>query len=151
MRRLVAALSVWLLWTTAAPAADFQAGLDAYNRGDYAAAYRELLPLAEQGDAGAQFRLGVMYDEGRGVPQSDAQAAEWYRKAAEQGNAVAQRFLGDMYAEGRGVPQSDAQAVEWYRKAAEQGIMQEDATSSEGRARSTHGTSVAAIGTDGTD
>ncbi len=123
MRRFVAALSAWLLWTVAAcaPAADFEAGVDAYNRGDYAAAYREFLPLAEQGHAAAQFFLGFMYEEGRGVPQSDAQAVAWYRKAAEQGLADAQNNLGVMYHEGEGVPQSDAQAVEWLRKAAEQG------------------------------
>ncbi len=124
MRRFAAALSAWLLWTVAAcaPAADFEAGLAAYNRGDYAAAYREFLPLAEQGHADAQYFLGDMYRRGRGVPQSDAQAVEWTRKAAEQGMARAQSARGDMYRKGLGVPQSDVQAVEWYRKAAEQGL-----------------------------
>ena len=61
--------------------------------------------------------------EGRGgLPQSDALAVEWYRKAADQGYAQAQYNLGGMYEEGRGgLPQSDALAVEWYRKAADQG------------------------------
>ena len=40
---------------------------------------------AEEGVAEAQFNLGVMYAEGRGVPQDDAEAARWYRLAAEQG------------------------------------------------------------------
>jgi TPR repeat protein len=62
-----------------------------------------------------------MYEQGRGVAQSDAEAVAWYRKAAEQGYAYAQFNLGFMYEEGRGVGQSDAEAVAWYRKAAEQG------------------------------
>lgn len=76
---------------------------------------------AEQGDASAQFNLGVMYDNGEGVPQDHQQAVAWYRKAAEQGYASAQFNLGNMYLNGRGVPQDHQQAVIWYRKAAEQG------------------------------
>lgn len=49
--------------------ADFQEGLDAYNRGDYQAALREMRPLAEQGDARAQVNLGYMYEKGLGVAQ----------------------------------------------------------------------------------
>ena len=76
---------------------------------------------AEQGNAIAQFNLGVMYEQGRGVGQSDTKAVAWFRQAAEQGYAYAQFNLGFMYEEGRGVGQSDAEAVAWYRKAAEQG------------------------------
>ena len=56
------------------------------------------------------------------MPQDDAEAVKWYRKAAEQGLASAQFNLGQMCALGRGVPQDDAEAVKWYRKAAEQGL-----------------------------
>ena len=101
--------------------ADFEAGRDAYNRNDYATALREWRPLAEQGNAKAQFTLGAMYDNGYGVPQDYKQALAWYRKAAEQGHAKAQYNLGVMYANGQGVPQDYKQAVAWYRKAAEQG------------------------------
>jgi uncharacterized protein len=76
---------------------------------------------AEQGDAAAQFNLGVMYYEGRSVQQDYNQAAAWYRKAAEQGHAKAQFNLGMMYDEGQGVQQNYTQAAAWYRKAAEQG------------------------------
>ena len=64
-----------------------------------------------------------MYRHGLGgLPQSDALAVEWYRKAADQGDAAAQNNLALMYRDGRGgLPQSDALAVEWYRKAADQG------------------------------
>ncbi len=107
----------------AAPAwADFKAGAEAYQRGDYATALKEWRPLAEQGDAGAQFNLGVMYDDGRGVPQDDAEAVRGYRRAAEQGYAEAQFNLGLMYLKGRGVPQACVQAHMWVNLAAAQGI-----------------------------
>ncbi len=54
--------------------ADFQAGRDAYKRGDYDTALKEWRPLAEQGDAQAQFQLGVKYDEGQGVAQDIREA-----------------------------------------------------------------------------
>ena len=60
--------------------------------------------------------LDMMYKEGKGVPQDDAEAVKWYRKAAEQGHADAQTILGMMYKEGKGVPQDDAEAVKWYLK-----------------------------------
>ena len=48
---------------------DFQDGVDAYKRQDYKTAYKLFLPLAEQGNASAQFNLGVMYGKGQGVPE----------------------------------------------------------------------------------
>jgi TPR repeat protein len=88
---------------------------------DYQTALRLLRPLAEQGDAKAQVALGEMYAFGEGVPESDEQAAIWFRKAADQGDASAQDHLGDMYLKGIGVPPDYAQAVIWYRKSAVQG------------------------------
>jgi hypothetical protein len=76
---------------------------------------------AEQGDASAQVRLGLMYSQGRGVPQNDTEAVKWYRAAAEQGNVTAQNTLGMRYYFGDGVPESKAEAAKWYRLAAEQG------------------------------
>ena len=101
--------------------ADFQKGLTAYKRGDYATALREWTPLAEQGDAAAQFNLGVMYEKGQGVPQDDKTAVKWYRLAAEQGNASAQNNLGAMYNNGNGVPQDYVYAHMWYNIAASSG------------------------------
>ena len=78
---------------------------------------------AEQGHAGGQFQLGLMYAAGRGGLQKDeVQAAEWFRKAAEQGHAYSQTLIAVMLAEGKGgLPRDEAQAAQWYRKAAEQG------------------------------
>ncbi|MFC1776996.1 tetratricopeptide repeat protein [Pseudomonadota bacterium] len=76
---------------------------------------------AELGDASAQFKMALMYDRGKGMPQDYAEAVRWYRKSAEQGFVEAQYNLGSMYDSGVGVPQEYAEAVIWYRKAAEQG------------------------------
>ena len=65
--------------------ADFEKGLTAAQKGDFATALREWTPLAKQGDTDAQFNLGIMYDNGQGVPQDDKIAVKWYRLAAEQG------------------------------------------------------------------
>jgi hypothetical protein len=80
--------------------------------------------LVEQGDAGAQFNLGWMYDNGQGVVQDYKEAIKWYRLAAEQGHANAQYNLGCLYDEGEGVVQDYKEAVKWYRLAAEQGVAQ---------------------------
>ena len=76
---------------------------------------------AEQGNAGAQYGLGVMYANGDGVPQDDREVVAWFRKAAEQGNANAQHNLGVMYANGDGVPQDYVEAYAWSNLAAAQG------------------------------
>jgi formylglycine-generating enzyme required for sulfatase activity/peptidoglycan hydrolase-like protein with peptidoglycan-binding domain len=119
LRRFVLALA---LCTIASPVwADYQTGVDAYQRGDYATALREWRPLAERGDSRAQFNLGFMYANGHGTSQNYAEAVKWYRKAANQGQAVATYNLGIMYHNGRGVSEDFAEAVKWYRKAADQG------------------------------
>ena len=68
---------------------------------------------AEQGVAGAQCRLGVMYAEGRGVTQDDTESARWFQLAAEQGDAEAQGGLGLAYAAGRGVSQNLVASHMW--------------------------------------
>jgi hypothetical protein len=78
-------------------------------------------PLADQGDAAAQNKIGEMYMNGQGVTQDYAEAMNWYRKAADQGDADAQLNIGRMYESGEGVMQDYKQAAEWFRKAADQG------------------------------
>ncbi len=119
---LIAALCAGFTLGLTAPAwAGYDEGVAAYKRGDYATALREFRSLADQGNANAQFSLGIMYSNGLGVPQDYAEAVKWSRKAAEQGDAKAQYNLGIMYRNGEGVPQDYASALQWYRKAAEQG------------------------------
>ena len=101
--------------------ADFQAGLAAYDRGEFETALKEWRPLAEQGNVSFQFLLGTMYADGQGVPQDDQEAVKWFRRAAEQGHASAQFNLGLSYNLGEGVTQDYQEGVKWYRLAAEQG------------------------------
>jgi uncharacterized protein len=77
---------------------------------------------ADAGDAQAQFELARAYEDGKGLPQDDTKAVEWFRKSADQGNAQAQNSLGVMYALGRGVTRDREEAVRWYKKAAKTGL-----------------------------
>ena len=81
---LAALCAGFMLGLTAPAWAGFDEGVAAYNRGDFATAIREWRPLAEQGNAKAQYNLGVMYDEGLGVPQDYVQAHMWYSLAASR-------------------------------------------------------------------
>jgi TPR repeat protein len=101
--------------------ADFDKGLAAAKSGDFATALREWRPLAEDGHAKSQYNLGVLYDNGDGVPQDYKTALQWYTLAAEQGDASAQHSLGSMYRYGEGVLQDYKTALKWYTLAAEQG------------------------------
>ena len=92
---------------------DFDKGLTAYNNGDYATALKEWKPLAEEGDVDAQYYLGVLYDNGDGVPQDYKEAVRWYTLAAEQGDVDAQYNLDFIHRKGLGVPQDDKEAV-WF-------------------------------------
>ncbi len=100
---------------------NFDAGRAGNERQDYATMLREFRPLAEQGEAWAQYNLGTMYYFGQGVAQDYKAAVQWYSKAAEQGIALAQFNLGTMYENGQGVVQDYKAAVRWFSKAAKQG------------------------------
>lgn len=119
---LFATLGAFTALVAAVPAwADFQAGLDAYQKGDYVAAAKEWQPLAGQGDAVAQYNLGLLYLDGHGVPESLATAVEWFRRAAEQDYAPAQHNLGAMYGSGHGVKRDYIQAYKWLNLCAAKG------------------------------
>ena len=96
-------------------------GYAAYNRGDYATAFRLWRPLAEKGDAFTQFSIGLMYAVGQGVPQDYKEAVKWLRLSAAQKDAAAQFYLGSMYERGHGVLQDFKEAAKLYRLAATQG------------------------------
>ena len=110
-----------LLFCTQPAFADLAKGLDAAQKGDFATALKEWQPLAEQGNAVAQFNLGVMYENGQGVTQDYKTAVKYYTLAAEQGYADAQFSLGYMYENGEGTAQDYKAAIHWYTKGAEQG------------------------------
>ena len=119
--RFPVALVLSMVCLTVPAWADFNEGEKAYHLGDYAAALREWQPLAKQGQAVAQYHLGLLYANGQGVPKDDAQARQWYEKAAVQGYAIAQASLASLYDYGRGGPQDFKMAVRWYLRAANQG------------------------------
>ena len=83
--------------------------------------FMKLKRSAEQGNAEAQYKLGLMYDIGKEVDQDYQKAFKWYEKSANQGLASSQSRLGSMYRYGKGVEVNHAKASEWYWKAYEQG------------------------------
>jgi tetratricopeptide (TPR) repeat protein len=100
----------------AAPS-DVKAGIDRWTRGDYAGAIAQWRPLAEAGNADAQFNMGQAYKLGRGVAANAATAQSWYQKAARQGHEQAQVNVGLLlYNSGR-----RQEALPWIRKAVELG------------------------------
>ena len=118
MRWATMMLAVGVVLVAAPACTDFEAGEEAYERFDYATALKEWRPLAEQGDAAAQYNLGVMYREGQGVPQDDVQAYLWMNLAAAQGFEQAQKVRDLMARKMTPAQRADAQrlAREWKLK-----------------------------------
>ena len=117
---IVCAMLLYGLAVTAAPN-PYAAGLKAYRAGQYATAYKTLLPLARKRDARAMYLVGVMYESGNGVPQDGPTAAGWFDAAAKLGNASAQYSLARMTIEGRGVEKSRNKGIALLSAAANQG------------------------------
>jgi tetratricopeptide (TPR) repeat protein len=115
--------TILLMLSLAAPVAagPLEDAAVAFNKGDCATTLRIIRPLAEQGDAVVQRKLGYFYETGTCVPKNYAEAMKWYRKAADQGDATAQYDIGVMYYNGEGVPRDYAEAMKWFREAADQG------------------------------
>src|SRR4051794_15929701 len=115
-KRLLVAILVWGL---AAPllAQSVKTGIDAWLKGDYAAAVAAWRPLAENGDTEAQFNLAQAYRFGRGVPINLAAAQTWYERAAEKGHPNAQTILGAMLFDNGNRPGG----LRWLKRAAENG------------------------------
>ncbi len=121
MKRLIAALTV-ALFTVIAPArADFAAGVQAYDGGDYKIARAEWTPLAQSGDAQAQVALADLYRFGAGRDPDMIKAVYWFRRAAIQGDAIGQLNLGEHYLTGQGVKRDPVEAYMWLSLAAARG------------------------------
>ena len=99
----------------------FNEGLSAFKNGDFKKAFEHWYPLAEEGNAESQNRLGYLYEHGKGVKRDYKKAVKWYLKAAEKNEPAAQFNLGVMYRKGHGVKKDDKLARTWYEKAAKQG------------------------------
>lgn len=120
--RLLAVTSMVVMGYGRMASADYTAGLEAFNSGDYATAYTEWFVEATDGNARAQHGLGLLYEIGKGVPHIDAkEAARWYQLAADQNYPPAQSNLARLYADGRGVSHDPTKAIELWTKAAEAG------------------------------
>jgi hypothetical protein len=108
-----------ILLIAAGPAfADYDQGLIAFSNGEFDTAIKEFRTLAERGDPGAQFMLGVMYFNGFGVTQDNRVAAIFFYQAAQQGEGEAQLALGSLFIRGVGVFQDLVQAQTWLGLAA---------------------------------
>ena len=124
MRKLLVIIGVCAVATVGSSPvsfAGFDEGLISYKRGDFKTAILEFRKSATDGYRAAQFILGQMYFQGRGVAQDKKTAFNWYRKAAVQEMPPAQYMLGVMYRDGLGTIQNSKEAVKWFGKAASQG------------------------------
>jgi cell division septation protein DedD len=112
---LAAALAIW-----AAPplhAQTVKSGIEAWQRADYSGAVAVWRPLAETGDADAQFNLGQAYRLGRGVPTNLAAAKTWFERAANQGHIDAETTLGLLLFQNN----DQAEGLKWLKKASDKG------------------------------
>ena len=117
IKSILVALMVGLLLTgcgSKAGGSKLKAAEQAYRQGDFKTALEVFQPMAEGGNARAQFYLGEMYLNGSGVVKDYAQALKWAGAAAEQKDANAQFTLGGMYETGKGVQRDYILAHMWY-------------------------------------
>ena len=117
--RCVLPLAALLSWPVAA---DFDAGLDAFQNEDYDTALAEWQAASEEGDPRSQYHLGNMYASGTGVRRSLASAFGLYEQSAEAGFGEGQAALAYVFRVGNGVGQNYEVAAKWYLRAANQGI-----------------------------
>ena len=120
------ALSIFAFCLTAniqtAEAGKLEDGVKAFAKKEYEAAAKLLRPLAEKGNAVAQYRIAMMHRMGLGLPKDRKQAQKWSKLAATQGNPEAQQLLGSLYYKGEGAEPDDvSRAYMWYDVAATQG------------------------------
>lgn len=97
------------------------AGMQAYNKGDYAAAYRLLRQAADAGDAQGLVNLGYLYARGYGVRANPLQALRLYELSAKAGSSEGMNALGFRYLHGTGVPKDVKRAAYWFCEAVVRG------------------------------
>jgi len=105
----------WAVFADSKQTTDFQKGVAFFEKQDYTLALPLLLPVAEQGDKDAQFKVGCCYDC---VKQYD-KAMDWYLLAAQQDCAFAMNNIGEMYFKAHGVKEDCKKASEWFKKSAD--------------------------------
>lgn len=124
----IAGLGLWIFALSvtapieAARAGTLEDGVKAFAKKEYEAAAKLLKPLAEKGNAVAQYRIAMMHRMGLGFKKDRKEAQKWSALAAKQGNADAQQLLGSLYYKGEGAEPDDvSKAYMWYDVAAAQG------------------------------
>src|SRR4030095_2881182 len=115
--RYFVAAALLLATPTTVPAQSVKAGIEAWQRSDYAGAVAIWRPLAENGDPDAAFILGQAYRLGRGVPTNLAAAKTWFERSAEKGHVDAQTTLGLLLFQNG----DQAEGLRWLKSAAEKG------------------------------
>ncbi len=117
MKRLAAVL-VLAVGLASNANAGMDEGVQFYITGEYDKALAEFKPLAEQGDAKAQYFMGFLYHHGYGMKVNEVEAAKWFRMGADQGEWQSQYYLGVIYEKGVGIPKDLAAAHMWLSLAA---------------------------------
>lgn len=115
-RRYFVALALFIGAAAPISAQSVKTGIDAWQRADYSGAVAIWRPLAEKGDADAQFNLGQAYRLGRGVPTNLAAAKTWFERAANQGHVDAETTLGLLLFQNG----DQSEGLKWLKKAAQQ-------------------------------
>jgi TPR repeat protein len=122
MKMVLIAVAAILHAATFPAWADFAAGVQAYDSGDYETAFAEWGALAASGDAQAQVAIAGLYRFGAGKRDPDmVKAVYWFRRAAEQGDAIGQLNLGEHFLTGQGVKHDPVEAYMWLSLAAARG------------------------------
>ena len=104
------------------PDMDLASGIAAFEAKEFRRALQLLTPLAEDGNADAQFRLAIMCQNGLGRVASEDQALHWMNASASQGHGLALHGLGIMYLYGECVSKDESEALKWFQRAADQGL-----------------------------
>ena len=121
MRKFSFVLAIISLISLPAMAGPLEDGTDLMAKGNYQGAMSTWQPLAQRGDAQAQFKIGMLYWGGFGVPKNYTTGMAWFKQAANNGNTDAMMHIALLYKQGLGVAQSDAEALQWVEKAANAG------------------------------
>ena len=107
--------------TVSADEDPFDKAVELYGCGDYPKAFKEFMPLAQQGNRYAQFQVGMMLEQGQGAEANLKKAFDWYMKSAKQGMADAYFALGQIYSRGKVVAADPVQAYSWFNLAVNSG------------------------------
>ena len=120
-KSLILALAAVALAAAPAMADSLQDGARYFQHADYNRALASWRPLAVQGNPVAQNNLGIMYLDGKGVPQNTSEAVRYLSLSAAAGSSLGQNNLGGLYRDGKGVPRDYVKASQWFSASAAQG------------------------------